>query len=190
MTKTTRSFPERRWPHYASYAVPALVGGAILIGAASPWRVTSWNPLDNLHHSAGLFSWASLASLGYVAALWAAIYVSMLHTSRPCLVCAARLPLDPQAATERARPLLRLHHRSEPWLGYRPMLAYMAGVFLLPPGWPLNIWMIVAMSALLGVLVAATRHEKLQPWCPWCRRDDGGEDERMPEPDPSVRMPA
>lgn len=190
MTKTARSFPERRWPHYVSYGLPALVGCAALIGVASPWRVTSWNPLANFHHQAALLSWESLGSLGYLAVMWAVMYVAMMHTSRPCIVCAAKLPLDPQAAAERARPLLRFHHQSEPWLGYRSLLIYVTGVALLPAGWPANIWLISAMLGLLGVLTAATRHEKLQPWCPWCDHGDGGDEVLEPEPGPAERLPA
>ena len=190
----TRSFagkalPERRWPHYASFALPVLVAGPIIWVAIQPWRVTSWNPLHAWAHSAPLLSWPSLIMVIFMSALLVAVCAGRLHDASPCIVCAANLPLDPSAAAERSKPVFRVYHQAMRWFGWNWMLIYAAGTFLLPLGWPLNCWAII-FAAMGTVFVLSTlRHEKLQPWCPWCR-DDGGEGEREPEPDPSARMPA
>lgn len=184
-----KSIPERRWPHYASLGLPVLIAGSIAWVAAQPWRVTNWNPLHAWAHSAPLLSWPSLFTVIFMSALFAAVCAGRLHDASPCIVCAAHLPLDPSAAAERSRPALRVYHQAARWLGWSWMLVYAAGIFLLPLGWPLNSWTIIFAAMGTVVVLCALRHEKLQPWCPWCRHD-GGEYEREPDPDPSVRMPA
>jgi hypothetical protein len=186
-----RPFPERRWPHYASIALPVLMIGAIGYLATRPWRVTDWNPLSAWAQSAPLLSLTTAGTTSYLLALYASFYAGLLHDSRPCIVCAAKLPLDPASAAGRARPALRLRHLAQDKLGWKIIVVYTAVLFGLPAGWPSNIWAIGSQAAIVAVLLAVWWHEKLQPWCPWCRHDDGDDSTKhQPEPDPSERMPA
>lgn len=190
MTRATgKAIPERRWPHYATLGLPALIAASIVWVALQPWEVRSWNPVHTWAHSAPLFSWPSLSTVIFISALLVSVCGSRLHDASPCIVCAANLPFDPSAAAERSRPALRAYHQAGRWLGWKWLLIYAAGIFLLPLGWPLNCWTIVFSVVGTVLVLCALRHEKLQPWCPWCRHDDG-DDVREPDPDPSVRAPA
>ena len=190
MTRATgKSIPERRWPHYASLVLPVLMAAAIVVIAAQSWEVRSWSVVATWKHSAPLLSWSSLGTAAFLVVLFGSVYASRLHDASPCIVCAARLPLDPSAAAERSRPAFRVYHQAVRRLGWHWLLIFAAGMLFLPPGWPLNTWTIAFQGAGTVLVLSALRHEKLQPWCPWCRHN-GGEYEREPDPDPSVRMPA
>ena len=43
------------------------------------------------------------------------------------------------------------------------------------------------MEIALGFIISVWQHRKLQPWCPYCRWDEGGDEEVSPDvPDPAM----
>jgi hypothetical protein len=44
----------------------------------------------------------------------------------------------------------------------------------------------VVQSSMIYLILAYTTHRRLQPWCPWCRSDGGGEHEDVSPPPPPV----
>jgi hypothetical protein len=52
-----------------------------------------------------------------------------------------------------------------------------------------NIWGLEALwdVQIIAMITAWRYHRLLRPWCPWCRRwDGGGPRELVPNPDPSM----
>ena len=111
------------------------------------------------------------------------------HDSRLCERCVAATPLDTQAAVDRWRPALRWEHRLR-WrlavLIVSTALLVWTGSFHPEPWWG---WLAV-IPAILGyssIFISAWQHRRLYPWCPFCRWDDGGDEEVSPDvPAPTV----
>lgn len=52
-------------------------------------------------------------------------------------------------------------------------------------GFLLGTWFtFILVTALILMGYAMQRHKQLELWCPWCRRDDGGDDDDPPQPEP------
>ena len=120
------------------------------------------------------------------------------HDHKLCDACIANWPLDPQTEVDRGRRWLHMDHRwsDAPKLRLALMLGALAVMSLLLVAllfttdtlWPsqlfnAGVYVVLALSAY-----ARHVHKRLQPWCPWCHRDDG-DDHFHPEPvtPPSVR---
>jgi hypothetical protein len=108
-----------------------------------------------------------------VAAVWGCWIAAMLadrgvHQERLCERCVAATPLDPQAAVDRWRRVLRLHHERRAMFGMLGgVLAWdiVDGMFRHPPAW------VLAGSAVTTVAYGAAfavtwQHRRLWPWCP------------------------
>lgn len=111
----------------------------------------------------------------------------VLHLRRRlCLRCARATPLDPQAAVAKKMRWLRLYHYTteRPWLWAGTLIVLVAPIYVFGLKWlsPL-VWI-----PAVGLPVLAWVHMPLQPWCPFCHWDDGGDEEPSPEPtpDPSI----
>jgi hypothetical protein len=132
--------------------------------------------------------------LPLAAALAFAVISSWLlmrrHDHRLCEPCVAALPLNPAGQAERFRYRFRVAH-----IGSNPpaVVAYLSVVIgsnFLPGVAGRAIWAVAQLSLIFLVRSHVT-HRRLQPWCPVCRRDGGG-DEVIHEPDlprPSDRQP-
>lgn len=148
-------------------------------------------PLLWLHHS-----WFSVV-VNCVVVVPATLLLlhGMAHEVKLCEPCAAKTPLDGHgAAVKRARTLRTVHWTAAPVGGRRfsvprgllLYVALLASGFVLPSG----PWWGVGDSAVIdgvfyGWIVAWRVHQRLQPWCRQCHWGDGGEEEFVPEPDPS-----
>lgn len=129
-----------------------------------------------------------------VTAAWAVWIAAVLadggvHQERLCERCVAATPLDPQAAVDRWKRALRLHHNNGARNGMLGgiLACWLATGFLHhPPAWAL------ALSATADVAYGAFslvswKHRRLFPWCPFCRWGDGGAEEVSPDvPAPAV----
>lgn len=138
---------------------------------------------------------------GYISAAWGAAtviwFASFLaaarHDARLCGRCMAATPLDPQAAVQRWRPVLRAYHRRRfPVIVMAVFLVTLpAGLLLMQhkhgyayAGYALNG---IAYLAIGLMYTVERRHRLLYPWCPWCHWNDGGDFEASPDvPDPAV----
>lgn len=135
--------------------------------------------------------WGFLA--GSAAVLTVILIVAMVagawHDLRLCERCIAATPLDPQAAVQRWRPVLRIyhHHRLRIATGLAAIAAFTAFPFVRHAPWWLYSLAITAF-VIIGLLnTIQHRHRMLYPWCPWCRWEGGGDEELVPDvPAPTV----
>lgn len=137
------------------------------------------------------------ASAVFVAAATGYLLLAIRQRRRLCLGCAAAVPLDPGGEAARRLRWLRLAHwqTASSWLPIAvlavPVLALAAVALTVDlPAFGLAVAAAV-MPAAVGIHAMAL-HERLRPWCPWCRGGGGGEpDDPEPDPDPAVgRRPA
>jgi hypothetical protein len=153
----------RRWRHRAHAALPFLYPVLALLVWARPGTVFN-----------------ILATAGFLAVLAADLW----HQRELCERCIAAVPLDAAATAGRRRHLLRLIHHPRPYAG-----AYAALLLLrlaLPGGSAAaHAVSSTAYAAVAYLAVAQIQHNRLQPWCPWCRRGNGGDDDPEPDPGPT-----
>jgi hypothetical protein len=150
---------------------------------------------------------ASVTDPGPVRLVWALVgglsvgclaLITIGLTVHERSLCDRHVPFDvlrdPDGAVRRARWALRGWRRS------RRVHAFAAAglaivvivVVLAVPGWNRSVAGMLACLAAMAPLTALTvvnhLHDKLQPWCRWCR-DDGGDGSLQfdPDPDPAVR---
>jgi hypothetical protein len=170
--------PEIPWMmflgHYMAYAYGTAVAVEIAWDAAGePQR--------------GAFYWITQVFWLVALATFAAEF--MQHREHLCERCAAATPLDPQKQVVRWKTLLRLTHvKNLFWIWLGIIAVQVAVTHAVPPG-PLPYAVDAAVSFLIGVLITAVWvHNRLQPWCPYCRWGKGGEHEEVPDPDPAVAL--
>ena len=123
--------------------------------------------------------------------------VEFRHDRMLCDACIADWPLDPQAEVDRRRRWLHMDHRwtDAPKLRIILLCAALtfcslvlaAVLFLTDQAWPTRVYS-AALYLFFGLAAYARHvHKRLQPWCPWCHRDDGGHFHPEPVTPPSVR---
>jgi hypothetical protein len=110
------------------------------------------------------------------------------HQSRLCERCIAATPLDPQVAVNRWRPALRWAHRpGRKFLVLLGAVIAMNWIVYLHLAWWVWILIALAVAGYASFFVSEYQHRKLYPWCPYCRWDDGGDEEVSPDvPAPTV----
>jgi hypothetical protein len=148
--------------HYAPRVLAVLVG--VLVG------------LTLVPAAAAAVAWyALLALLGVALLLGLAMLV---HNRGLCEHCIASLPLDAAGTAQRQALRFRVAHLFESRLfalGYLAALVTCGFVSTNPVGrygW-------AAAEGSLGYLVLVyLTHQRLQPWCPYCR--NGGEEHLVP----------
>lgn len=155
-----------------------------------PYALTLW-VVYTIASAAGV-----LPSLLWVPALAILLVMAVgdLHGyyGRICLRCMESLPVDAGQRVAQWRWLLWFQHRVMRrrwgyfigWFGlvfvevaFRFALGFGTGEAHWT-GAPLNVW--VGVSIWSG-----WKHHRYQPWCPYCRWDDGGDREPSPDPDTS-----
>ena len=107
-------------------------------------------------------------------------------------------PLDPQAAVERWKPALKADHRNKlillillanfVWVfGVGNVLvdgAHWAGIPKHHDVWAYFLQDLSTLIIIPAYWLIQRVHRDLYPWCPWCHWDDGGDEEKVPDPDP------
>jgi hypothetical protein len=106
-----------------------------------------------------------------------------------CLRCIRSSPLNPQRAVERNKVFLYVAHwpRKKWWIVWSACLSgtiaadFFTGVVNDLLKTPMDVFFLVVMWGIWA-------HHRLAPWCPYCRGwDEGGEEELVPDPDPSEK---
>lgn len=163
-------------------------------------RALTW-VLASTIATAFAFRLADLKSLaipfcGAVVLLLAAVFVvEHAHDRRLCEACIADMPLSPGDAAHKIRRRLQLVHWTKDhkttWNTIE-LLIVVSGVGMdsMPAAGPVALAvMLTFLLAGVGVfwwfLLAVRAHKRLGPWCPYCRRDDGGGGLVIPDPEPA-----
>jgi len=158
-----------RWGHHAGQILMFTIAGAIVLGTQPIGQTAS-----------GMMLSMSLAA--FVIATWLAM---RQHDRRLCEWCVASLPLDVEAAARQARYRFRLAHLGSEPNFLVPYFVVLVGTGFLHTQSGRLIWAI-AQSTMIYLVMASDSHRKLQPWCPICRREEGGGGEDRVTPDPRL----
>jgi hypothetical protein len=152
----------------------------------------------------GIIAWLPAEPVGWniaywtvTALLWAVLIAGSSHGRYLCESCAADFPLDAVAEAERKQSQLRAYHRYAPWYLAALLVGLlgMSSVKLLHAPWWLapTFYDIFTVAVCITAVRWRTVHMRLGPWCPWCRDDDGPDDddefEPVPDPDPHAKEP-
>jgi hypothetical protein len=190
VTRDSAAWADNRWVNLAGhYAIHTLTG--LFLAYAPLHAATAAGLLDPDGATSNL---RAAMSATFVAAFLA----QRVHDAHLCARCIAAWPLDGSDTALRKRRWLRLYHLPSEVLGPRTrgkvaaLLAAVVAVgivgLLIPQ--QVNYAGAAALDLLIAALNYATLlHHRLDAWCPWCRRDDGG-GVHEPTPDPSARIPA
>lgn len=123
---------------------------------------------------------SDLAWIAWMVSVFADWYY---HESRLCERCIAATPLDTQAAVDRWRPVLWWNHQP----GWRfTTLGASVAVSLWIAGqahlaWWAWVLVVAGLSSYGFFFLSSLLHRRLYPWCPYCRWDDGGDEEVPPD---------
>lgn len=143
------------------------------------------------------------------------ITISARHHPGTCLKCLADFPLEHvEVVVERHLPSLRGFHvlvrclvavakeLLHVWMMIRrgkgrtsytlslstvmliAVVPLIIATYFVPPPWG----SIGLMTATMWFIIVSGRHQRLAPWCPWCRDngDNDDDDEEIPDPDPAT----
>lgn len=151
--------PKRREALIAHYA-PWILG--VLLAAMCTTGLVA------LHHEAIRYAYVSVQLL----AVYVVFVMGRFHWEMPCLICADRLPDNGGELAERRMWALKAAHR---WRSSLVTYASCAWAASWPSGGHLvgRVLLTLAGLAVLVCLVLTRMHGRVQPWCPWCRGDDG-----------------
>jgi hypothetical protein len=106
------------------------------------------------------------------------------HDRRLCEQCASAMPLNPAERAARCHRMFWLSHCGSQPRYLIPYLVVLIGSNFASTAAGRIGWAIV-QSSMIYLILAYTTHRRLQPWCPWCRDDGGGEHEDIsPTPPP------
>ncbi|WP_375482096.1 hypothetical protein [uncultured Jatrophihabitans sp.] len=144
--------------HHASELLIVSIGAAIVLGL---------RPLPGL-----LGLTVPIALFGFVIA---SFLLMRAHDRRLCEACMKAMPLNAaQEATRYQRRFWTAHTGSEPRF-LLPYLAVLIGSNF-ATSTPGRVFWVVMQLSMIYLILAQSTHRRLQPWCPWCRGDGGGED--------------
>ena len=165
---STAQEPRSRWAFFAHHMLTFVVIGITLYAVAD---------------LTGLTAIGLTASL-FLVAFMVGEYAATRHTGLLCPRCIDAIPADGQVQAERRDWALRLTHWTMAYPG-RTVLAVVAvwaadlatpglafSGYILWPWWGVQAW-------------ALQFHNRVIPWCPYCRDDDGGHEAATPTPDPA-----
>ena len=107
------------------------------------------------------------------------------HTGILCSRCLERAPTNAAVLAKRRDWMLRLFHweQAHPFKIMLALLVMVAlDIWLLSPSsvMPFTVWPWFALSAL-----ALRFHNRVAPWCPYCKGGGGGHGAHTPDPVPS-----
>lgn len=174
MTVTSGDRPARFLVRLGHYGPPVF-----LVFVA--WSIT----LDcGVHPPGALIVISAVAMIATILAQWG------YHDRRLCERCIAAAPaLNPDAAVARWDPALRVCHRPKRVVATLSVLL-LAGLVASAAlrGWPSGLLNGITITLIGAASTAQWQHTRLQPWCPYCHWGDGGDEETVPDPDPSATM--
>lgn len=160
-------------------------GAQMLVGAivATVLLVLRPLPADN---PAALF--IPVALFLFVIGSW---IMMRQHDRRLCEHCMSSMPLDASAVAARYGRRFTFAHlgSNRRWVvGYLVVLIgsnfVLLDTALLPASASRWVWAAV-QATMIYLILAYSTHRKLQPWCPQCRDDGGGDTVDAPEPVPT-----
>ena len=155
-----------RWGHWSSQLLIAAIGAVIVIGL----RPTPGSPTILL---------TSMSLFAFVIVTWV---LMRQHDRRLCESCAASMPLNPaEVAARHTRRFWLVHHSNNPRYAVPYLVILLGSNFLFSPTGRI-VWALVQAS-MMYLIAAITTHRKLQPWCPWCSEDGGGDLVSLGDPD-------
>jgi hypothetical protein len=170
----------RHWgAHIAMGAMAAAPFATFLISPDSPWSTV------------GVGTAAVVNMTGIV------LYLG--HADGPlCETCFSSLPANaPELASTKKRPYLKSYHFINDSKKRLVVMAvslliaiYAKGIFLDPGGLAHLVASLLVAALICAPLMVRKTHDLYMPWCPWCRRDDGDENNHVGDPDPSEKLPA
>ncbi len=130
----------------------------------------------------------SLPALSMLVASFVVICVVLLawlllrqHDRRLCERCVRSLPLNPSEDAVRLRRRFWVAHTASEPRFLIPYLIVLIGSNVATSASGRIGWAIVQLS-MIYLIVAHTTHRRLQPWCPWCSPEGGGD--HVDDPDP------
>jgi hypothetical protein len=147
------------WRHYASSALMLELAAALALGS---------QPIRFTHLGATL-------ALSLAVLVLTTFVVMRQHDRGLCEQCVSEIPLDLEKAAAKAKWRFWMAHEGCKPIFAVPYFAMLIGTNFLPGESGRLIWA-MAQSTMVYLLMAANTHRKLQPWCPWCKGDGGGED--------------
>ena len=148
--------------HYAPWFLSAVIAGLIvltLIPAAST-----------------AVPWALLLALVPLAIV-AGGYI-LDHNRRLCERCIGAMPLDPSTVAARYAIRFRVAHLFERKLFAIGYLAVVVGSLVLYDNPVGRYGCAITQASLVYLMLVYITHQRLQPWCPFCRH--GGEEQSAP----------
>jgi sterol desaturase/sphingolipid hydroxylase (fatty acid hydroxylase superfamily) len=157
----------QRWWERLAHSTPVLLAAMGLCGL----------------HPDGVVVSTVLFVLAYAGLTW--------HGRNLCLRCAdrvSRMP-DPAAVAERNLWSLRQLHRLITTAGTVTVVGVLLASSALTALVPEAAWLRTPRALVLCVALGLTAraiflHCQVMPWCPYCRRGGGGEDDPVPDPVP------
>jgi hypothetical protein len=160
------------------------------VGHHAPWLlailVGSLIAMTLVPYVAAVLTWYVLAAMLVVALV---LGISILaHNRRLCERCIASMPLDASTVAVRFALRFRVAHLFESKLialGYLAVVAGSSFFYTHPVG--RYGWAVVEASLIYLLFVYVT-HQRLQPWCPYCKT--GGEEVVTPTRPSPISSPA
>jgi hypothetical protein len=120
----------------------------------------------------GTMLFVSVALFAFVLLCW---LLMREHDRRLCERCVLAMPLDPAGQARRyQRRFWTAHTGSEPRFLVPYVVVLVSSNFAVSTVGRIG-WALLQLSMAYLILSQST-HRKLQPWCPWCRDEGGGED--------------
>jgi hypothetical protein len=167
--------PMSRAATLMTHSIPALLVASITARIGYFAGVPVIGSLDSL---------LSFAVLAWMFALYRHLRYGGL-----CLRCLRMSPLDPESSVRHWRPFLWMVHwsRGKFWGIYGICV-----ITAFASDWA-DGWLKIALKLPLDIVFysmtwAIWTHHRLAPWCPYCRGwDEGGDEELVPEPDPTEK---
>ena len=169
-------------------------------GYTSGWSEPSRTSERLGHHGAAMLNFSILAAvavglfpppglLGLTLPLALMIFVLFgwvlmrQHDRGLCEQCVREMPLDPAGRAQTLRRRFWMAHLGSQPRFLLPYFAVLIGSNFTTTSYGRWGWALAQLS-LVYLVLSYTTHRKLQPWCPWCRSDGGGE--KVDDPDPVV----
>ncbi len=177
---TTAESPMGKTMSLLAHAIPALMVAAVAVRLPYYFGIKWW-----------VTSTADVA-LSLMVMVGAFALVAHIWKGQLCLRCIQDSPDDPETEVQKKKWFLWFEHMSRRmwWSIWAGVLA----LILIAGAWTQDNGLIYRLSHLpqdvffYSMFWAFYCHHRLHPWCPYCRGwDEGGEEELIPDPDPSER---
>jgi hypothetical protein len=174
-------------------------GALMWTGHYALWMTIPYIVLTVISDVTGQPGWLTWVLAPAIVLFYGSVIIdSQYHHARLCGRCFAAAPLDPQAAVDKWRPVLRADHKNRmilAILGANFLWSVLIGSLLvdgvrwagLPAhhaAWAYLLHDLPVIVIVISYWVMARKHRDLYPWCPWCHWRDGGDEEEIPDPDP------